>query len=289
MSSRSVRAVALSLPECVPMRDFAAGHNSDESVGRPDLTLVIPAYNEAQRLPKTLWAAREFLDGWGIDYRVLVVDDGSDDGTREIAELFGDRFSTLRLDSQQGKGGAVRAGMLRSTGRIAAFTDADLPFDLAALRAGYEEIESGSHEAVFGARDLEGAEDIASRKFSRKIASTVFRWIVSRMLGSEIKDTQCGLKVFRRDAMRAIFSRVTIKGFAFDAEVVYLAGKMKLRCGRVPVTLVNEHTSTLSLSRHALPMLRDVIAMRWKGGGDPVWSEHLGDFPLLEQGRTRAA
>ena len=189
MSSRSVRAVALSLPECVPMRDFAAGHNSDESVGRPDLTLVIPAYNEAQRLPKTLWAAREFLDGWGIDYRVLVVDDGSDDGTREIAGLFGDRFSTLRLDSQQGKGGAVRAGMLRSTGRIAAFTDADLPFDLAALRAGYEEIESGSHEVVFGARDLEGAEDIASRKFSRKIASTVFFFFFSRMLGSEIKDT----------------------------------------------------------------------------------------------------
>jgi dolichyl-phosphate beta-glucosyltransferase len=101
-----------------------------------DLTLVIPAYNEETRLPRTLRQLREYLDQWGINYRVVVADDGSRDGTASVATEFGPRFSTLSLPQNRGKGAAVRAAMLSASGCVAAFTDADLPYALESLRAG---------------------------------------------------------------------------------------------------------------------------------------------------------
>ena len=128
-----------------------------EGQARPtdhDLTVVIPAYNEERRLSWTLGELSAFLGDWGVDYRVVVADDGSTDRTTALAGGFGPRFSTLRLVRQGGKGRAVRNAMLRGTGRVLAFTDADLPFDLAALRRGYEMLAGGDCQAVFGARDM---------------------------------------------------------------------------------------------------------------------------------------
>lgn len=234
----------------------------------PDLTLIIPAYNEESRLPGTLSLVREYLDSWGVNYRVLVADDGSEDHTSRITNHFGERFSTISLPRNRGKGATVRAAMLHATGRVLAFTDADLPFDLSALRQGYERICSHETEVVFGARDLAGAADLAPRKLSRKLASATFRWIASRLVSHQVTDTQCGLKLFSHNAARSIFSRLTIEGFAFDAEVIYLTHRLNLRFSRVPVTLVNEHSSTISLTRHAWPMLRDIIALRWSARHD---------------------
>ena len=101
-----------------------------------DLTVIIPAYNEEKRLPWTLAQLTAFLNDWGVDYRVLVADDGSTDRTAALTRDLGPRCSTLRLAPQGGKGRAVRTAMLRATGRVLAFTDADLPFQLTALRAG---------------------------------------------------------------------------------------------------------------------------------------------------------
>jgi|CXWL01.1.fsa_nt_gi dolichyl-phosphate beta-glucosyltransferase len=241
----------------------------------PDLTLIIPSYNEEQRLPRTLNGVRDFFEEWGIDYRVLVADDGSSDRTPHLTESFGERFSTISLTRQRGKGAAVRCGMLQATGRVLAFTDADLPFDLEALRAGYEKISTGGCDVVFGARDLESSADLVPRKLSRKIASGTFSWIVTRLISRHVTDTQCGLKLFSPDAARAIFSRLRIEGFAFDAEIVYLTHRLKLSYLRVPVKLVNEHSSTLSLTRHALPMLRDIISLRWRAG----WESARPTFP----------
>ena len=121
----------------------------------PDLTLVIPAYNEQRRLPKTLAAAKVFLDDWGIDYRVLVVDNGSKDNTGRVADEFGERFSTIQ-QPLGGKGAAVRLGMLHASGSVIAFTDADLPYDLKSLREGVELVDRGECEVVFGSRDVAG-------------------------------------------------------------------------------------------------------------------------------------
>jgi dolichyl-phosphate beta-glucosyltransferase len=226
-----------------------------------DLTVIVPAFNEEQRLPATLEGLASYLNRWGIDYRVLVVDDGSHDATARLTANFGSRFSTIS-QTNAGKGAAVRNGMLQATGRIVAFTDADLPYDLDSLRIAYEMIATQACAVVFGARDLKESTVRAPRRIMRTIAHWVFSGIVQCLVSRQVTDTQCGLKIFSRSAAREIFSRTTIDGFAFDAEVVYLTHRLALAFRRVPVTLINEYSSTISLTRHALPMLMDVFRLR---------------------------
>ncbi|MGA2064412.1 MAG: glycosyltransferase [Thermoguttaceae bacterium] len=239
-----------------------------------DLTVVIPAFNEQQRLPWTLGELGQFLESWGLDYRVLVADDGSSDATATLTELLGPRFATLSLPEHRGKGCAVRTAMLHATGHVVAFTDADLPFELAALREGYRQIRGGQCAVVFGARDLEQSAHKAPRRFSRTLATWVFRELVKRLISRQVTDTQCGLKLFSLQAATEVFSRATLDGFAFDAEVVLLVEQLGLRFRRIPVNLVREYASTLSVARDTLPMLWDIAALWWRNRflrPVPVW------------------
>ena len=244
------------------IRKLLSDSSGDDDLADHDLTLIIPAYNEELRLPQTLSEAKAYLDAWGINYRVLVIDDGSRDATSTITSGFGRRFSTIR-QANGGKGSAVRNGMLAASGRVIGFTDADLPYDLDALKAAYETIASGHREVVFGSRTAEGAESLVERKWMRTLASFVFRSCMRLLVSTQVTDTQCGLKVFSRRAARQIFSRATVNGFAFDAEVVYLTHLLDLSFEKVAVTLVNDYSTTISLTRNAIPMLMDVIKVRW--------------------------
>ena len=127
-------------------------------------------------------------------------------------------------------------------------------------------------EVVFGARDLAQSTHRAKRKLSRTIATWLFREVVKRLVSREITDTQCGLKAFSLRAARAIFSRLTLEGFSFDAEVVFLTERLGLPFQRIPVNLVREYGSTLSLRRHTLPMLRDIVGLWWR-------NRHLQELP----------
>lgn len=231
-----------------------------------ELTVVIPAHNEAERLPPTLARLRKFLNGWGVDYRVLVVDDGSRDGTREISARFGLRFSTLSLSRQSGKGAAVKHGMLHAKGRVVAFTDADLPCHLAALQVAHRLIRAGECRVVFGARDMMESAIRVQRSFARRLASFVFRCLMRITVAPDVPDTQCPLKVFSRRAAQEVFARTTIAGFAFDAEVVWLTRRLRLAYRRIPVTVVNDYASTVRLSRHVWRMLYDVARLRLRPG-----------------------
>ncbi len=232
-----------------------------------DLTLLVPGYNEEKRLPRTLSQVQAYLDRWGVDYRVVVVDDGSRDGTVAAADGFGPKFSVISLPSNRGKGAAVRTGVLSATGRVIAFTDADLPYSLDSLRAGYDLIRSGQCEVVFGARDLEGSSQHVRRRTLRRAASVVFSQIVRVLVSRDVTDTQAGLKLFSAHAGHEIFSRTTIDGFAFDAEVVFLTHHLGLTYRRIPVDLINEESSSLSIWRHTLPMLREVFQIRVRAFG----------------------
>lgn len=246
-----------------------------------DLTLIIPAYNEEARLPKTLADAKAQLDAWGINYRVLVVDDGSRDATCTLTDGFGRRFSTIRQQNG-GKGSAVRNGMLSATGRVIAFTDADLPYDLQSLREAYELIDSHKRNVVLGSRTVAGAASHVERRFMRTLASSVFRTMMRMLVSHTVTDTQCGLKVFSQQAAREIFSRTKIDGFAFDAEVVYLMHLLNLSFETIPVTLVNDYATTISLTRNALPMLLDVVGVRFRSlsGGYEIAADGVADQPL---------
>ncbi len=248
----SSKSVILKIPTATVAEDGLVDH---------DLTLVIPAYNEESRLPKTLADAKAYLENWGINYRVLVVDDGSSDATSTISSSFGRRFSTM-YQPNGGKGSAVRNGMIAATGRVVGFTDADLPYDLDALKSAYETISAGKRDVVFGSRTAEGAKSNVERQWMRTLASFIFRSFMALLVSRKVTDTQCGLKVFSRRAARKIFSRATVNGFAFDAEVVYLTHLLKLSFEKVPVTLVNDYSTTISLTRNAIPMLMDVVGVR---------------------------
>lgn len=223
-----------------------------------ELTLVIPARNEEHRLCRTLAVTKAFLDDWGIDYRVMVVDNASRDNTGRMTAEFGEAFSTV-AQPREGKGAAVRQGMLSATGAVVAFTDADLPYDLQALRSGHDLIQRGECAVVFGARDIADANPAVPRRRLRALASSVFRAIARRRVSPDVTDTQCGFKMFSSQAARQVFSRTTVDGFAFDAEVVWLARHLGLNHARVPVNLINEAGSTLVLWREAWPMFRDVL------------------------------
>ena len=248
-----------------------------------DFSLVIPAYNEEGRLPWTLAELRRFLDAWGIDYRVLVADDGSTDRTAALAAGMGPRFSTVSLPVNRGKGAAVRNALLRASGVVLAFTDADLPFELQSLRQAYDLVRNADCEVVFGARDLAQSTHRAKRKLSRTLATWLFREVVKRLISHEVTDTQCGLKAFSLRAAREIFSRLTLDGFSFDAEVVFLTQRLGLTFQRIPVNLVREYGSTLSLRRHTIPMLRDIVELWWR-------NRNLRELPLpLAQPEPAAA
>lgn len=263
-----------------------AGNSGAPAPTDHELTVIIPAYNEQARLPRSLATLANFLDASKIDYRVLVADDGSDDRTARSTDGLGPRFSTLRL-AHGGKGCAVRNAMLAATGQVVAFTDADLPYDLTALWQGYDWIQQSQCEVVLGARRAETAEAVVQRRFARKLATLTFKEVVKRLVSMELTDTQCGLKLFSRRAAIEIFSRAEVNGFAFDAEVVMLALRLGLAHRRVSVTLINDQASTVSLMRDALPMLLDVIRTRIRLGSHPLlprYREGWGRLPSDQPG-----
>ncbi len=155
--------------------------------------------------------------------------------------------------------------MLSASGRVAAFTDADLPYALKSLRDGYELIRGGRCQVAFGARDLEDSRRFVHRRILRRAASAVFSQVVRFLIAPDVTDTQAGLKLFSAAASQAIFSRTVIDGFAFDAEVVFLTRHLRLDYRRIPVVLINEESSSISVWRHTLPMLWEVFQIRLRG------------------------
>lgn len=237
------------------------------------LTVVVPAYNEVSRLPRTLDGLAEWTTTRDFSVEVLVVDDGSSDATAEVAARHPCGCGVIRLRANSGKGAAVRTGMLAGRGAVVAFTDADLPYRLDALEEAYGLIESGNADVVYGGRDLAESAEAVSRTRSRSVASVCYRRFVSRLVSRHVPDTQCGLKAYSHASAWDVFSRVQTDGFAFDAEAIFVARRLGLLSARVPVVLVNEAGSTVSLRRHAAAMVRDVVKARlrhWREAGRPT-------------------
>ena len=189
--------MVLQFPQCLTFEPIVA---SDLRRVDHALTLLIPAYNEERRLPKTLASAKLFLDEWGIDYRVIVIDNGSKDKTGLLAKSYGDRFTTIGQEVS-GKGAAVRKGMQLATGSVIAFTDADLPYELEALRLGYDLVSKGKCSVVFGARDVEGAKISVKRRLLRTLASSVFRAINQRLISRTITGADSWFVGIRRQVL----------------------------------------------------------------------------------------
>lgn len=245
------------LPLCRPRT--AGDTRATNSV---DLSVVIPAYNEVRRLPAALDRLAEWAASLPWRVELVVVDDGSADTTSTTAAGHPCGCGVIRLLQNAGKGAAVRAGMLEARGRVIAFTDADLPYGMQAVERAFTMIEEGRADVVCGARDLLESAMAVRRAPHRSLASFSFRILTGMLISRKIRDTQCGLKAFSRRAAHEIFSRVHTNGFAFDAEAILVARRLGMAAARVPVVLVNEDGSTVSLRRHAPQMIRDIVRSR---------------------------
>lgn len=244
-----------------------------ETPEHPSLSLVIPAYNEAGRVAQTLQAAVDFLDSRPYRSEILLVDDGSSDGTRLAAEAFAAAHEGVRVISipHGGKAVAVQAGVFAARGDEIAFSDADLATPLAYLDLFREEIAHGA-DLVIGSREGAGARRIGEPGH-RHLMGRGFNLLVQGLLVPGISDTQCGFKMFRREAALAIFGasrlyapdqvvsgpRVT----AFDVEVLVIARRLGYRIAVVPVVWTYGEQSKVSPARDTLNNLRDVLLVKW--------------------------
>jgi dolichyl-phosphate beta-glucosyltransferase len=232
--------------------------------GQIELSLIIPAYNEAQRIRPTLEAVRAFLDARHERYELLVCADGTD-GTRERARELGDpRITVLGGERRGGKGRAIREGVARARGRVIAFMDADYKTPIEELPKLLVWLERG-YDVVIGSRAEPDAVIEVRQPLYRRIGSQVFGLGMHLTLGLwDIIDTQCGFKVFGGPAARDLFARQRIDGYMFDVEVLYLARRSGYRIKQVGVRWRDDGDSRLDLVagnwRNALDILRIRLA-----------------------------
>jgi dolichyl-phosphate beta-glucosyltransferase len=215
-------------------------------VSGPALSVVIPAYNEALRLPATLDRVREHLGGRGVAYEILVVDDGSSDGTAEVAGAAGDLVRVLRHEPNRGKGYAVRRGMLAATGERRLMTDADLSTPIEELARLEAEIDRGLDIAI-GSRAVAGARIEVRQPAYREAMGRLFNVLVQALLLPGLADTQCGFKLFTAAAAETAFSACRLDGFSFDVEALYVARRRGLRVAEVPIVWRNDAATRVGL------------------------------------------
>jgi glycosyltransferase involved in cell wall biosynthesis len=221
----------------------------------PVLSIVIPAYNEEWRIGPSLERIREYLVAWNEPAEVVVVDDGSRDGTRKVVEAEVPRFEEsgipLRLlgdGTNRGKGASVRAGVLAASGYVVLFTDADLSAPIDEAPKLVEPILRGDAAVAFGSRGLDSKLIGVHQPPARELAGRLFNFVMRLVTGLPFKDTQCGFKAFRRDAARDVFSRVRIERFGFDVEALYLARKLGYATLEVGVVWNNVEGTTVSMA-----------------------------------------
>lgn len=234
------------------------------STAEPDLSIVIPAYNEELRLPATLESIAAFLPSLGTETEIIVVDDGSKDRTATVAESFRQKFVSLRVvpnGVNRGKGYSVRHGMLEARGRHVLFTDADLSAPIEEAPKLLEALRT--YEVAIGSRALDRKLITVHESLFREFAGIVFNVIVRVTLRLPFVDTQCGFKAFRRDRCKILFEQQRIERFGFDPELLYLARHHGLKTVEIPVRWAHSPATKINMLRDSVQMFLDVFVIRW--------------------------
>ncbi|MEZ4753602.1 MAG: glycosyltransferase family 2 protein [Bdellovibrionota bacterium] len=237
--------------------------NLDES--SPEISLIIPAYNEAARITPTLESYCRYLNQHYSKYELIVVNDGSTDLTSEIVKSFSLKepaVSVLDLGENRGKGFAVQSGMLVSKGKKLLFADADGASPIEELARLENALELGA-DVVIGSRAKKSEDTEIKTALHRILIGRIFNGLVNLLAVPGIKDTQCGFKLFTRKAADFIFSRQRSTGFSFDVELLLIAQKSGMTISEVPINWVNVPGSKVNLVTDSLRMFRDIIRFRF--------------------------
>jgi dolichyl-phosphate beta-glucosyltransferase len=231
-----------------------------------DLSMVIPAYNEARRLPPTLARLRDYLEAGPDTYEVLVVDDGSTDDTVFVAQAVArewPQLEVLTLPQNQGKGAAVREGMLHARGALRAFSDADLSTPIEELPRLRSHLGGACHVAI-ASRDAPGSDIQVHQPRWREFMGRTYNRILRLLVLPGIRDTQCGFKLFTSEAAEACFAPLETFRFGFDAEVLVRAHRRGWEIAEVPVRWRHVEESRVGGIGDALRMLYDLVMLRFR-------------------------
>jgi len=235
----------------------------------PEVSVVIPVFNDAGNLETAVPKTIETLDRLRISFEIIIAEDGSFDGTRERAEAFAKKDPRIILDhsdERRGKGGAISDALARSRGKYFCFLDVDLSTDLKHLGDVLTKLNEG-YDVVIGSRMLANSQVV--RSTNREFSSKGFNLLVQKLLGSKIHDHQCGFKGFRADALKHIIPYVHSRGWTWDTEVLTLAEAAGFSILEIPVTWTQGASTNVHLSDY-VSMGREVVALskRVKSGTD---------------------
>jgi dolichyl-phosphate beta-glucosyltransferase len=231
-----------------------------------DLSVIIPAYNEEARLPKTLDSIIAYLRSQPYRAEIIVVNDGSSDRTSEVVNAWAQNHPGLRMLTKpvnRGKGDSTRRGMLEARGKIALFTDADLSTPIEEAGKLLAALKDGNYDAVIGSRAMDRSLIMVHQSMIREQAGKFFNWLVRWSTGIEFSDTQCGFKAFRMPQTRVIFEQQRIERFGFDPEILFLAARHGLRVAEVPVLWSHDSASKVNVAKDGMLMFLELLTIRW--------------------------
>jgi glycosyltransferase involved in cell wall biosynthesis len=234
----------------------------------PYLSIVIPAYNESSRVGKSLEAVRKYAAAKPFDIEVVLVDDGSSDRTMEIFQEFQSLWPKTRIlpnATNRGKGYSVRRGVLEARGEVILFTDADLSAPIEETDKLLAALESAGADAAIGSRALDRKLVGVHQPWRREFAGRCFNLFVRLFTGLNIHDTQCGLKLFRKDSTRQAFELQRVERFGFDPELLFLIQHLGGKIVEVPVRWNDNPATKVHFLRDSAHMFLDLVVLRWRG------------------------
>lgn len=227
-----------------------------------DLSVVVPTFNARSRAHATAATLHARLGAAGLRAEIVIVDDGSRVAERPDASSMPGSVRVIQLDSNGGKGRAVRLGLAASVGRARIFTDVDLPYGAESVIGCWERLNRGDADLIFGDRSLPESRSLSRPRKRRRISSVVFRGAVLSIAGIRQADTQCGIKGMRDWVAEAMIPRLHVDGFAFDVEIFRFARDNHLTIAPMAVHLANGDDSTVRLVRDSAAMVRDLALIR---------------------------
>lgn len=232
----------------------------------PFLSLIIPAYNEAQRLPKTLERVKRYLKDQSYASEIIVVENASHDNTRQVAKEFADQHSCAQLpitvleEPQKGKGAAVRKGMLAAKGKYRFMCDADLSMPIEEIHR-FIPPSLENFDIAIASREAPGAIRINEPAY-RHVVGRIFNTLIRVLALPDLNDTQCGFKCFTAEITEDLFPRMTILGWSFDVEILYLARRLNYQIVEIPIPWYYNPQSQISVVGDSFQMALDIFKIR---------------------------